>query len=258
VSGTIGQTTNDNASVAGIAFNVKIMPVKVLASVWDVLFGCADDIGGTDDDVARGIRYAADNGAKVINLSLGAAGDAGSAPVVEDAIKYAVGKGVFIAIAAGNDFEAGNPMQVISEIGSRVKGAVTVAAVDQLKRHAFYSSAGDYVEVSAPGGSSRGFGTTPPNFSDTFENPFLIPPRPFTAPRFDVLRPVGYIGTSQAAPHVAALAAMLMQQGITDPAAIEAALERFATDLGDPGRDKMFGFGLVEARDTLRGLGITK
>ena len=51
---------------------------------------------------------------------------------------------------------------------------------------------------------------------------------------------------------------LLMQQGITDPAAIEAALERFATDLGPPGRDDTFGFGLVEARNTLRGLGLAK
>ena len=49
-----------------------------------------------------------------------------------------------------------------------------------------------------------------------------------------------------------------MQQGITDPAAIEAALEKFATDLGDPGRDPLYGFGLIEARNTLRGLGIAK
>jgi hypothetical protein len=49
-----------------------------------------------------------------------------------------------------------------------------------------------------------------------------------------------------------------MQQGITDPAAIEAALERFATDLGDPGRDNLFGFGLLQARNTLRGLGLSR
>ena len=69
---------------------------------------------------------------------------------------------------------------------------------------------------------------------------------------------IGYIGTSQATPHVSGVAAMLMQQGITDPAAVEAALEKFATDLGDPGRDSLYGFGLIEARNTLRGLGIAK
>jgi hypothetical protein len=51
---------------------------------------------------------------------------------------------------------------------------------------------------------------------------------------------------------------MLIQQGITSPAAVEAALERFATDLGDAGRDNLFGYGLVEARDTLRGLGLAR
>ena len=78
------------------------------------------------------------------------------------------------------------------------------------------------------------------------------------APRFDVLGFFFYAGTSMAAPHVSGVAAMLMQQGITNPAAIEAALERFATDLGPPGRDSSFGFGLVEARDTLRGLGLAR
>ena len=69
---------------------------------------------------------------------------------------------------------------------------------------------------------------------------------------------IGYVGTSMATPHVAGVAAMLMQQGIKDPAAIEAALEKSATDLGDAGRDNTFGFGLIEARDTLRGLGLAK
>jgi hypothetical protein len=61
-----------------------------------------------------------------------------------------------------------------------------------------------------------------------------------------------------ASPHVAGLAAMLIQQGITDPAAIEAAMKRFATDLGAPGRDDVYGYGLIEARDTLRGLGLAR
>src|SRR5204863_2679097 len=69
VSGTIGQTTNNNAGTAGVAFNVKLMPVKVIDSNWDDIFGAPNF--ATDDTVARGIRYAADNGAKVINMSIG-------------------------------------------------------------------------------------------------------------------------------------------------------------------------------------------
>ena len=248
-----------------MAFNVKLMPVKVLASAWDVIFGFATDIGGTDDQVARGIRYAADNGAKVINMSLGGSGPPGSSPVIEDAMRYAVGKGVFIAVAAGNDYEDGNPPQVISEIASRVNGAVSVASVDPAKRHAWYSSSGTYIELAAPGGSERGFESLPSQgyvwqqtFNYLYTDTFLLPPARYTAPRFDVIVYVGYIGTSQATPHVAGVAAMLMQQGITNPAAIEAALERSATDLGDAGRDPLFGFGLIEARTALRGLGLSK
>ena len=92
VTGTIGQLTNDGIGTAGVAFNVKIMPVKVIDSVWDHLFGAPN--AATDETVARGIRYAADNGAKVINMSIGRTGPPDKAPAVEDAIKYAVGKGV--------------------------------------------------------------------------------------------------------------------------------------------------------------------
>jgi serine protease len=272
VSGTIGQLTNNKGTgagdqanlggTAGVAFNVKIMPVKVLASEWDVIFGQADAVGGSDDTVARGIRYAADNGAQIINLSLGASGPAGSAPVVEDAIKYAVGKGAFVAVAAGNDFEDGNPTEVLAEIASRVPGAVSVAAVDKNKAHAFYSSTGSYVELAAPGGSFRGFDASGGILQQTLDlelvDTFDLPLNQFTAPRFDSLAYFYFTGTSQATPHVSGVAAMLMQQGITSPAAIEGALERFAVDLGAPGRDDTFGFGLVQARDALRGLGLAR
>jgi serine protease len=258
VSGTIGQLTNNSQGVAGVAFNVKIMPVKVIDGVWDNVFGAPNF--GTDDTVARGIRYAADNGAKIINMSIGRDGD--PAPVVEDAIKYAVGKGVFVAIAAGNSFEDGNPKEVIADIASRVQGAVSVAAVGPDKAHAHYSTTGSYIELSAPGGTDRGFDRGGYVFQQTYDfratDTFLLSPAAFAAPRFDVLALIGYVGTSQATPHVSGLAAMLMQQGITDPAAIEAALEKFATDLGDPGRDNTYGYGLIEARNTLRGLGLAK
>jgi len=258
VSGTIGQLTNNGLGVAGVAFNVKIMPVKVIDTDWDDIFHAPNF--GTDDIVARGIRYAADNGANIINMSIGREGD--PAPVIEDAIKYAVGKGVFVAIAAGNSAEAGNPKEVIADIASRVQGAVSVAAVGPDKQHAHYSTFGSYVELSAPGGTDRGFGRGGYVFQQTYDftltDTFLLPPASYSAPRFDVLAYIGYIGTSMATPHVSGVAAMLMQQGIKDPAAIEAALEKFATDLGDPGRDNYYGYGLIEARNTLRGLGLAK
>ncbi len=119
---------------------------------------------------------------------------------MEDAIKYAVGKGVFIAIAAGNDFEDGNPVQQPAEIATRVQGAVSVAAVDPLKHRSYYSSTGSWVELSAPGGSDRGFGDTGYVLQQTFDfdftDTFLLPPARFTAPRFDVFAYIGYVGTS--------------------------------------------------------------
>lgn len=273
VAGTIGQLTNDALLTAGVAFNVKLMPVKVIASMWDDLFGAPNL--GTDATVAQGIHYAVDNGAKIINMSLGRTGP--PAPVVEEAVKYAVGKGVFIAIAAGNGYEEGNEKEVIADIASRVQGAVAVAAVDRNALagdgkcagtatspscHAYYSSSGSWVELAAPGGSERGFLADGYVWQQTFDyrftDTFLSPPAEYGPPRFDKFNVVGYIGTSQATPHVTGVAAMMMQQGITDPAAIEAALERFATDLGPPGRDDLYGYGLVNARNSLRGLGIAR
>jgi serine protease len=275
VAGTIGQLTNDGIGTAGVAFNVKLMPVKVIGGVWDDILGAPN--AGTDDTVARGIRYAADNGANVINMSLGRAGPPDTAPAVEDAIKYAVGKGVFISISAGNAFEDGNPKEVIAEIASRVQGAVSVAAVDRNATvgdrkcagtstspscHAYYSSSGTWVELAAPGGSERGYDRDGFIWQQTFDytkvETYLLPVSQYTAPRFDVLAYIGYIGTSMAAPHVSGVAAMLMQQGIKSPAAIEAALERFAVDLGAPGRDDLYGYGLIDARGALRGLGIAR
>jgi serine protease len=264
VSGTIGQLTNNSFGTAGVAFNVKLMPVKVIGSEWDDVFGAPDL--GSDSTVARGLRYAADNGAKVINMSIGRTGP--PSPVIEDAIRYAVRKGAFIAIAAGNEFENGNSPDVVAEIASHVDGAVSVGAVDRAKNHAYYSTTGSWLELVAPGGSTRGFGRDGIVYQQTLNfvdfgfcivTPGLcgVPPS-LSAPRFDVFAFFGLQGTSMATPHVSGLAAMLMQQGITDPAAVEAALEYFATDLGAKGRDDVFGYGLIEARDTLRGLGLAR
>jgi serine protease len=270
VSGTIGQLTNDGIGAAGVAFNVKLMPLKAICADWDILFGTSIARCSTDDNVAQAIRYAADNGAKIINMSIGRDSPAtcatnrnqpDCAPAIEDAMNYAVGKGVFIAVAAGNEFTAGNPTQTPAEIASRIQGAVSVAAVGLFKEHAPYSSSGSWVELAAPGGvggnDDLGYvwqQTFDFHVTDTFD----LPPSQYAAPRFDMLRTVGYAGTSQATPHVAGVAAMLMQQGLTSPAAIEAALEAFAVDLGAKGRDDLFGYGLIDARNALFGRGLAK
>ena len=261
VSSTIGELTNNNLGLAGVAFNVRLMPVKVLDGDWDNIFHSPN--AGTDDIVALGVRYAADNGANVINMSIGR-DTGGPAPAIESAIRYAVGKGCFVAIAGGNGFTTGNQLEVIAEIASRVDGAVSVAAVDRNNARAYYSTTGSWLEIAAPGGSdlTDPFGlsgliyqqTYDPDFVETFSNPVAQ----YKAPRFDMFAFLGLEGTSMATPHVSGLAALLMAQGIKDPAAIEAALEHFATDLGTAGRDNSFGFGEINARNTLRGLGLTR
>jgi serine protease len=258
VSGTIGQLTNNGVGVAGMAFNVRIMPVKVISDVWDFIFG--NPAEGTDDVVARGVRYAVDNGAKVLNMSIGRGGP--PAPVMEDAIRYAVSRGAFVAIAAGNEFEDGNPLSRLAEIASRVDGAVSVAAVSRDRTRAYYSTTGSYVELAAPGGDQRRNGVTGGVLQQTYDldlvETFLAGPAAYRAPRFDIFVYEPFQGTSMAAPHVSGFAALLMQQGITSPAAIEAIMKRYATDLGASGRDDEFGSGLINPRAALRGLGLVR
>ena len=258
VAGTLGQATNNAIGVAGVAYNVRIMPVKVIDGEWDLIFGSPND--GSDETVSRGLRYAADNGARVINMSIGRTGS--PAPAVEEAVRYAVSRGAFVVIAGGNTFDEGNDVEVLAQIASRVNGAVSVAGVGRNLEHATYSSTGNYIELAAPGGNfaqgGSGAGILQQTIDEDFVFTFEQGVSRYRAPRFDVFGEFFFQGTSMAAPHVSGVAAMLYEQGIDNPAAIEAALRRFAVDQGAPGRDDEFGYGLISARNTLRGLGLAR
>lgn len=265
VSSTIAEDTNNFIGMAGIAFNVQIMPVKVCLGYWEDMIvrgqqgtpGFSSNTEGfcTDSAIVQGIHAAADNGAKVINISLG--GDEPS-PADQDAINYAVGKGAFVAIAMGNDFANGNPISYPAFYAAGTDGAMSVAAVTATSAHAPYSNTGTYCEISAPGGDAL----SDANSSLVWQVGLdftQFDPTSVTQPRFDQYALIGMAGTSMATPHVSGVAALIFSQykNIT-PAAVEALIKSTAQDLGATGRDDTFGYGLVQARAALFGKGIAK
>src|SRR5258708_17280059 len=271
VAATAGEDTNNALLDAGIAYNARIMPVKVCASYWDVQFSFSAgggrgfvprDAGGCPTTaIAAGIRYAADNGAKVINLSCG-----GSSPSTteQDAITYAVGKGAFVAIAAGNEKEKGNAAHYPAAYAENIDGAMAVGATNRSGNRAYYSTTGSYVEIVAPGGDSRDSDASGSGYIwQSTIRPSLSDPSAVLLPRFHVYPAIGHSGTSMAAPHVAGVAALLSTQGIKTHAAIEQLIKKTAKFLGTPGesnprRNDEFGFGLIQPRPALFGFGIRK
>jgi serine protease len=251
VTGTVAQRTGNDQGVAGMAFNVSIMPVKVLSDIWDEILGAPNV--GTSATLAEALRYAADNGAKVINLSLGGEGESDAE---RDAINYAISKGAVILAAAGNDGEIGSPESFPAAFATDIQGLIAVAALDFNLQRAVYSNSNPYVEIAAPGGD-----TAVDLNDDGFGDGVLqqtLDPLSVDEGIFDDFGYFFFEGTSMATPHVAGLAALLITQGVTDPKAVEALIERFATDIGPTGRDNDTGFGVINPRATIRGLGISK
>lgn len=181
VAGTIAQSTNNNYGVAGVAYEASLMPLKVLGASG----------GGTVADIAEAIRFAADKGADVINMSLGGPGES---QLMEEAIDYAYHKGVFIVAAAGNADENS------ASYPARYPRVVGVAALDSTGVKAPYSNFGAGVDISAPGGSETGKIRQETINSETGEAIFAE-----------------YQGTSMAAPHVAGVAALVKAAGIKEP-----------------------------------------
>jgi serine protease len=215
VAGTIAQSTNNNYGVAGIAYEANLMPLKVLSA----------EGGGTITDIAEAIRYAADNGADVINMSLGGGGDAS---VMREAIAYAYKKGVVIVAAAGNsnDSSAAYP--------SRYPNVIAVAALDAAGGKAPYSNFGAGVDISAPGGSTM-IGDPAGGILQETINPET------GASIFTALQ-----GTSMAAPHVAGVAALVRSVGVDDPNQIAEVLKKSARVMqGD--ELNHFGAGQLDA-----------
>ena len=269
VASTIGEDTNNAVAGAGIAYGVNVMPLKVCVGYWEVQFAMSasgyrgyvpQDSGGcAESEIAEAIRYAADSGAKVINLSLG-----GPTPstTLRDALAYAVSRGAFVAIAMGNAYEDGNPVEYPAAYAKDIEGVMSVGAVGPSLERAYYSSTGPHIEISAPGGTVREGGANSLIWQATIL-PTDSDPARIILPRFDRYAEVALQGTSMASPHVAGVAALIISQGVDDPAAVEALIKGTARFLGTPNpstpaRNQEYGYGLVQPRAALRGYGVAR
>jgi serine protease len=242
VAGTIAQTTNNRLGTAGIAYNAKIMPLRVLDAYGE----------GDSAAIARAIRYAVRYHADVINLSLEFPPEVRAAeiPDVVSALHYARRRGVVVVAAAGNQTD------ITVAYPARVSSVIAVGATTVTGCQADYSNAGDDLDVAAPGG-----GADAPNTDSAWDAAHCNPDslgRPIIQQTFTRgVRHFGfpriYEGTSMAAPHVSAIAALIIATKRLgphpSPRDVEAHIEATARPTDRPDR---YGAGLVDAAAALR------
>jgi serine protease len=222
VAGIIAQATGNALGCAGIAPGATLMPVKVLNA----------QAFGTDDWVANGIRFAADHGAKIINMSLGGPF---YSQTMQEAIEYATSRGVLIAAAAGNQ---GAPAV---DYPARAPQCLSVGATRYDGSRCYYSNYGPELSLVAPGGDnlvdqngdSYPDGILQLSLEDNDPTRFRY--------RFES-------GTSFSVAHVSGVAALVWSlHPDWSAATVRAALLETARDLGAPGPDPLYGGGLLDA-----------
>lgn len=205
VSGIAAAQTDNGRGIAGACPDCSLMAAKVIG-----------DFGATDSDIVKGINWSANNGADVINLSLGGPGES---EALKDAVIRARKKGSVVVAAAGND---GDNTRTYP---AAYKGALAVAATNKNDRRAAYSNKGSWVDLAAPG--SAILSTYPDS------------------------RYAERTGTSMAAPHVAGAAGLLDSRGLS-AFQIQRRLLTTAEDLGPDGRDRQYGAGRIDANAAIR------
>jgi subtilisin family serine protease len=242
VAGIAAAVTNNSQGIAGVAPDASLMPVKVLG-----------EEGGTFAEIGAGIRWAADHGADVINMSLGALPGVQALEITgiesdaREAIEYANSKGVVVVAAAGNEFAS------ICASPSFSDGALCVAATDRNEVRANYSNFAikpDLLTVSAPGGQGALFceediiSTVPVGHEDYC---------PGNA-GYDY-----YAGTSMATPHVSGVAALLTAQGRTNTAVYDVLTSTARKPQSDVRGvyDPVYGYGIVDAAAAVASPGAT-
>jgi len=215
VAGIIGAVSNNNLGVAGINWNVKILPIRALTRS-----------GGTSWDIAEGIYYAIDQGVNIINMSFGSNYDS---YYQREAVREAVQKGITVVAAAGNEGSSVYYPAAYPE-------TIAVSAVGRNNTKTAYSNYGPEIDIAAPGGD---YGESIISTWGYYQNGKAIADYN------------GMIGTSMAAPHVSGAAALLVASGISDPEEIKSRLVNTARELGEKGKDNYYGYGLVDVYGAL-------